>query len=70
MMSGEAVVPGYYLVGYNQPFLAICGTLAVVPGYYLVCYNSQPPNNETIKAVVPGYYLVCYNSGLDILEMD
>ena len=39
MMSGEAVVPGYYLVGYNQPFLAICGTLAVVPGYYLVCYN-------------------------------
>ena len=40
MMSGEAVVPGYYLVCYNQPFLAICGTLAVVPGYYLVCYNS------------------------------
>ena len=34
-----AVVPGYYLVCYNEFHgKGICEA-AVVPGYYLVCYN-------------------------------
>ena len=34
-----AVVPGYYLVCYNQKWEQQGKTAAVVPGYYLVCYN-------------------------------
>ena len=34
-----AVVPGYYLVCYNEMVKEVNETLAVVPGYYLVCYN-------------------------------
>ena len=36
-----AVVPGYYLVCYNQDKLNAEQEAAVVPGYYLVCYNDQ-----------------------------
>ena len=36
-----AVVPGYYLVCYNQREKAARYMVAVVPGYYLVCYNSE-----------------------------
>ena len=58
---GVAVVPGYYLVCYNQSISDAFNEGAVVPGYYLVCYNHrlQPPRSK--HAVVPGYYLVCYN---------
>ena len=35
----RAVVPGYYLVCYNQQRLIDFLNHAVVPGYYLVCYN-------------------------------
>ena len=34
-----AVVPGYYLVCYNQDGNNGGYSDAVVPGYYLVCYN-------------------------------
>ena len=34
-----AVVPGYYLVCYNNDLIDKGSDLAVVPGYYLVCYN-------------------------------
>ena len=34
-----AVVPGYYLVCYNLPYIKKKPKNAVVPGYYLVCYN-------------------------------
>ena len=34
-----AVVPGYYLVCYNETHLTNGNETAVVPGYYLVCYN-------------------------------
>ena len=34
-----AVVPGYYLVCYNNNSYQKCINQAVVPGYYLVCYN-------------------------------
>ena len=39
MFSAGAVVPGYYLVCYNQLKDFTASTTAVVPGYYLVCYN-------------------------------
>ena len=35
----EAVVPGYYLVCYNNEYFQYRKSGAVVPGYYLVCYN-------------------------------
>ena len=35
----EAVVPGYYLVCYNDGEVNKIHSIAVVPGYYLVCYN-------------------------------
>ena len=56
-----AVVPGYYLVCYNNVRLQLCLGTAVVPGYYLVCYNRPPKAMRINVAVVPGYYLVCYN---------
>ena len=34
-----AVVPGYYLVCYNENGEYPLVQSAVVPGYYLVCYN-------------------------------
>ena len=34
-----AVVPGYYLVCYNERGDNMAAKAAVVPGYYLVCYN-------------------------------
>ena len=37
-----AVVPGYYLVCYNQRNIWSENWKAVVPGYYLVCYNYYP----------------------------
>ena len=42
-MNGEkiAVVPGYYLVCYNNGEKAMYTSHAVVPGYYLVCYNTD-----------------------------
>ena len=36
-----AVVPGYYLVCYNNNDFIISSGIAVVPGYYLVCYNMR-----------------------------
>ena len=39
MSRAVAVVPGYYLVCYNQENSISINDLAVVPGYYLVCYN-------------------------------
>ena len=39
MYAGDAVVPGYYLVCYNQQRKQRKHIVAVVPGYYLVCYN-------------------------------
>ena len=36
---GIAVVPGYYLVCYNDTYVLRHYDVAVVPGYYLVCYN-------------------------------
>ena len=56
-----AVVPGYYLVCYNDEDIFYFKDLAVVPGYYLVCYNRPPKAMRINVAVVPGYYLVCYN---------
>ena len=56
-----AVVPGYYLVCYNNFLTMIVSRTAVVPGYYLVCYNPNGSFTEFPDAVVPGYYLVCYN---------
>ena len=35
----DAVVPGYYLVCYNDSTAIPTTDHAVVPGYYLVCYN-------------------------------
>ena len=60
-MTFRAVVPGYYLVCYNQLKDLTTSTAAVVPGYYLVCYNSIIIYLSSSHAVVPGYYLVCYN---------
>ena len=57
----KAVVPGYYLVCYNQGNGKEVKRMAVVPGYYLVCYNYIPFDTLSVYAVVPGYYLVCYN---------
>ena len=37
----DAVVPGYYLVCYNQDAVDEYNVEAVVPGYYLVCYNGN-----------------------------
>ena len=56
-----AVVPGYYLVCYNQQRKQRKHIVAVVPGYYLVCYNFRLRTINRSLAVVPGYYLVCYN---------
>ena len=39
MKSAGAVVPGYYLVCYNNAMTKQGKGGAVVPGYYLVCYN-------------------------------
>ena len=36
-----AVVPGYYLVCYNNVARMDAINNAVVPGYYLVCYNGN-----------------------------
>ncbi len=36
-----AVVPGYYLVCYNNISRIQFRLIAVVPGYYLVCYNQH-----------------------------
>ena len=58
----DAVVPGYYLVCYNQDCSLTGSSLAVVPGYYLVCYNKNSFCLSFGVAVVPGYYLVCYNT--------
>ena len=41
MRQRAAVVPGYYLVCYNNSETIMFTTLAVVPGYYLVCYNQH-----------------------------
>ena len=41
MSSVQAVVPGYYLVCYNNTDTSLRSALAVVPGYYLVCYNGN-----------------------------
>ena len=38
-MAGKVVVPGYYLVCYNNTNMTNPSFLVVVPGYYLVCYN-------------------------------
>ena len=38
-MCEGAVVPGYYLVCYNNEVYKFLNYPAVVPGYYLVCYN-------------------------------
>ena len=62
MDSGDAVVPGYYLVCYNCDGRDLRDPIAVVPGYYLVCYNLAEILEHMKNAVVPGYYLVCYNS--------
>ena len=59
-----AVVPGYYLVCYNQDLENWIISDAVVPGYYLVCYNFPRLWDYVLFAVVPGYYLVCYNRSL------
>ena len=56
-----AVVPGYYLVCYNNAVVIMRYDRAVVPGYYLVCYNTKDYLLVYTLAVVPGYYLVCYN---------
>ncbi len=40
MVLIKAVVPGYYLVCYNNDCAIPCCNFAVVPGYYLVCYNT------------------------------
>ena len=61
---GVAVVPGYYLVCYNESNWNFGSPDAVVPGYYLVCYNESNWNFGSPDAVVPGYYLVCYNMHL------
>ena len=39
MDINAAVVPGYYLVCYNNNLGQLTTSMAVVPGYYLVCYN-------------------------------
>ena len=36
-----AVVPGYYLVWYNEHNSLVYHVIAVVPGYYLVWYNKR-----------------------------
>ncbi len=61
MRYSIAVVPGYYLVCYNNRKIYSHIKYAVVPGYYLVCYNDGEVNKIHSIAVVPGYYLVCYN---------
>ena len=58
----SAVVPGYYLVCYNDGEFWDHDVAAVVPGYYLVCYNRGVRRFCIRYAVVPGYYLVCYNT--------
>ena len=40
-MYKAAVVPGYYLVCYNDSETKKNTDTAVVPGYYLVCYNRE-----------------------------
>ena len=55
------VVPGYYLVCYNNEPQIEPLAKVVVPGYYLVCYNSTMLYADIPQVVVPGYYLVCYN---------
>ena len=46
MMWKKAVVPGYYLVCYNNDGIYDELMKAVVPGYYLVCYNPFPFRRE------------------------
>ena len=70
MDSGDAVVPGYYLVCYNYFSQSAHLLHAVVPGYYLVCYNSFLTPHHMNTAVVPGYYLVCYNVSTAIPTTD
>ena len=43
-----AVVPGYYLVCYNNISHIFSSVFAVVPGYYLVCYNQQTAKRNII----------------------
>ena len=57
----DVVVPGYYLVCYNQKRIIQIVNIVVVPGYYLVCYNERTDFPPLVMVVVPGYYLVCYN---------
>ena len=59
--SQAVVVPGYYLVCYNERSKNKRGNFVVVPGYYLVCYNKSGQSRFINLVVVPGYYLVCYN---------
>ena len=68
VVTNRAVVPGYYLVCYNNDGALVSGVYAVVPGYYLVCYNIRQRGSINFKAVVPGYYLVCYNPGDELTE--
>ena len=39
MLSDVVVVPGYYLVWYNEVAEFHFLSIVVVPGYYLVWYN-------------------------------
>ena len=64
----DVVVPGYYLVCYNQAWTMKPKVRVVVPGYYLVCYNHIVVNKIRGEVVVPGYYLVCYNRERKILH--
>ena len=41
-----AVVPGYYLVCYNEARQIHGCAHAVVPGYYLVCYNHKSAGTQ------------------------
>ena len=43
LIQQNAVVPGYYLVCYNNVTIVEAMCVAVVPGYYLVCYNHDEP---------------------------
>ena len=43
-----AVVPGYYLVCYNEKKHMKEFNAAVVPGYYLVCYNTQGFSHNSV----------------------
>ena len=44
-----AVVPGYYLVCYNEGYSKRREADAVVPGYYLVCYNPSKSVDEVAQ---------------------